>query len=76
MKAYVEDLDKELQQRKAENDSLRCELKMRFNTCQELESEKEVLQKQYNKLLEEVTFLRGQVLAFQYCISEGRMMKK
>ena len=72
MKRYINDINEELQQHIAEKDALRCELKIWADTCQRLEDEKRELQKQYDELLQEVAYLRGQIIAFECCISKGR----
>ena len=72
MKACVNDMNKEIQQYKMEIDALKCEMRTWSDYGQKIESEKLDLQKQYDKLLEEVSFLRGQVQAFTYCLNNYR----
>ena len=68
-------MNNKLQRYEAEISNLKCELNIWSDTCQKLGSEKEELQKQYNKLLEEIAFLRGQVVAFEYCVGKKVVLK-
>ena len=54
---------------KTENDALKSELKACSDTCQKLGIEKEEWQKRCDELLKENSFLRGQVKAYEFCMS-------
>lgn len=58
-----------IEELKAENQSLYEELRCYSDRCQKSMIEYEELQKRYSEMEKEIEFMKGQISAFQYCAS-------